>query len=363
MILHQYFGSIKKSFKSLLRNLGYIGLVYGIITLLSCRQESSNMDEPELSSSKDEIRTRHLHSVKEVNQMLEKSSSIVIIEVNKRKEFRRGHLKGAINIWRPDYETKLSSKFGGMRATKEEMEQLLGSIGILPSDTLLIYDSKGNVDALRLLWILELYGHDHLMIMNGGKALWEQSSYPLSTDENERKATNYQFQEAENNNLVATLKDVKNAINDKRVQVVDTREPVEYLGKPFIVNGEVFKWKNGAFDYGTIPTALHFNWSEATDLNNDHRFKSMKDIKYNFEKAGIDPKGEIIVFCQSGARSSHTAYVLREIFGNDKVRNYDGSWIEWSYEHLQNNVEVNQLTDKEQFFEIYEELSKNIDKN
>ncbi len=39
---------------------------------------------------------------------------------------------------------------------------------------------------------------------------------------------------------------------------------------------------------------------------------------------------KVIVFCQSGVRSSHTQVVLRDVLGLE-VYNFDGSWIEWSY--------------------------------
>jgi thiosulfate/3-mercaptopyruvate sulfurtransferase len=31
-------------------------------------------------------------------------------------------------------------------------------------------------------------------------------------------------------------------------------------------------------------------------------------------------------------RSSHTTFVLTQLLGYENVMNYDGSWIEWSYD-------------------------------
>ena len=42
-----------------------------------------------------------------------------------------------------------------------------------------------------------------------------------------------------------------------------------------------------------------------------------------------------MAYCQSGVRSAHTTFVLTELLGFTNVKNYDGSWIEWSYhDHL-----------------------------
>ena len=43
---------------------------------------------------------------------------------------------------------------------------------------------------------------------------------------------------------------------------------------------------------------------------------------------GVDPKKEVVAYCQTGTRSTQTYAVLREA-GYQKVRNYDDSWIVW----------------------------------
>jgi len=49
------------------------------------------------------------------------------------------------------------------------------------------------------------------------------------------------------------------------------------------------------------------------------------------EGEAIEGKELIIPYCQSAVRSSHTTFVLTQLLGVDaEVKNYDGSWIEWS---------------------------------
>ena len=38
---------------------------------------------------------------------------------------------------------------------------------------------------------------------------------------------------------------------------------------------------------------------------------------------------DVVAYCRSGERSSHTWFVLTYLLGFDTVRNYDGSWTEW----------------------------------
>jgi thiosulfate/3-mercaptopyruvate sulfurtransferase len=44
---------------------------------------------------------------------------------------------------------------------------------------------------------------------------------------------------------------------------------------------------------------------------------------------GVTPDKEVVTYCRSGARAAHTYLVLRHL-GFTRVRNYDGSWLEWS---------------------------------
>ena len=46
--------------------------------------------------------------------------------------------------------------------------------------------------------------------------------------------------------------------------------------------------------------------------------------------AGITPDKEIVTYCRSGVRAAHTYLLLRHL-GYPRVRNYDGSWLEWAY--------------------------------
>ncbi|MGL5100821.1 MAG: sulfurtransferase, partial [Fusobacteriaceae bacterium] len=89
---------------------------------------------------------------------------------------------------------------------------------------------------------------------------------------------------------------------------------------------------------GRIPGAVWVEWTEALDKNKD--MKSYDELVALFTKAGVTPDKEILAYCQSAVRSAHTTFVLRELLGYPKVKNYDGSWIEWSREVAKNNAPV-----------------------
>jgi thiosulfate/3-mercaptopyruvate sulfurtransferase len=61
----------------------------------------------------------------------------------------------------------------------------------------------------------------------------------------------------------------------------------------------------------------------------DGTFKSVDDLRSIYGGMGIRADRETITYCRIGERSSHTWFVLTQILGYDKVRNYDGSWTEY----------------------------------
>ncbi|TXB63273.1 sulfurtransferase [Phaeodactylibacter luteus] len=323
----------------------------------ACQTEAPGAEKPETSpettaapvdeSLKASVKGPHLLEPAEVKALYDSGEPFKVIEISKADKYEKGHLPGAINFWRPDYEGG-GYEYSGMRLSADEMAALLGSHGISPDDFILVYCTKGSVDAIRFMWMLDLYGHSKKAIMNGGKAAWAADGYELTTEAAPEAApVLYTFQQPEQTAKLASFDDMVAALQDTNVIILDTREPEEYQGVPYVDKGACYPYKKGAFTFGRIPGAKHLNWSDAVDLDGDHRFKSLKDLKYNFKKAGITPDKKIIAYCQSGVRSAHTTYVLTELLGYPDVRNYDGSWIEWSHRYVnQGDVPVEREIDE-----------------
>jgi thiosulfate/3-mercaptopyruvate sulfurtransferase len=274
--------------------------------------------------------TPFLLSVEDVKGRLANGGNFVIFEISKK--YNQEHLPGAFHLWRPDYENNSDFPYEGMMATRLQMERLLSQHGVIDSTEIIIYDTKGSADAMRLLWILRSYGHHKAAVMDGGKTAWQQAQYPLSQGPLPAPVpSDYHFPGPVSSLQMASMKDVLAALTDTNIIIIDTREPEEFMGKPYLQQDELLYYKKGAFASGAIPGAIHINWSDAVDLDGNHCFKSLHALQYNFTKKGISPDKQIITYCQSGVRSAHTTFVLTELLGYPNVRNYDGSWIEWSY--------------------------------
>ena len=106
--------------------------------------------------------------------------------------------------------------------------------------------------------------------------------------------------------------------------LVDVRSPDEFSGK---ILAPAHLPQESAQRPGHIPTALNVPWSKAA--NEDGTFKSDDELRALYGAAGLDESRSTIAYCRIGERSSHTWFVLSHLLGFERVRNYDGSWVEW----------------------------------
>ena len=56
-----------------------------------------------------------------------------------------------------------------------------------------------------------------------------------------------------------------------------------------------------------------------------------RSLRALYADAGVDLSGarDTIVYCRIGERSAHTWFVLHELLEQPRVKNYDGSWVEY----------------------------------
>ena len=106
--------------------------------------------------------------------------------------------------------------------------------------------------------------------------------------------------------------------------LVDVRSPGEYAGELIAPPGYE---QEGAQRAGHIPSAVSIPWASA--VQDDGTFKSADELRELYGGKGITSEKEVTAYCRIGERSAHTWFVLSELLGFERVRNYDGSWTEW----------------------------------
>lgn len=257
----------------------------------------------------------------EAEQLSSSLSDYKLIDLRKPEEFKMGHIPNALNVWRNQI-TDTSYAYGGMMPTKPQVESLLSKLGIQPTDTIVIYDDKAECDAARLWWILKFYGHKHVKLLNGGLTAWLATDGILSADSLLNESTEYHFSGSPDSTILSLISDVELALLDSEVMVLDTRGDSEHSGS---------EHKKGAARAGRIDGSLNLDWAMAVDYNGTKKFLPAQELKEMYASIGIDGTKPVITYCHSGVRSAHTLFVLTELLGYRNIKNYDGSWTEWSH--------------------------------
>lgn len=246
--------------------------------------------------------------------------NIKLLDFRKEEIYKKGHIKGALNIWRSDIEDS-SYPYSGMMASKSQLEALFGKLGIKTEDTLIVYDDAGLSNAARLWWLLQNYDFKNVKMLHGGISSFILDGGQISNEVVKSKETVFKFNEAPKMRYYVTKEEVQESLINNTV-LLDTRTEDEFSGK--------IK-KNGAAQGGRIPKSIHIDWAEAINYNGDMRIKPLEELELIYSKLNVKKNDPIIVYCHSGVRSAFTTFVLTQLLDYKNVKNYDGSWTEWSY--------------------------------
>jgi thiosulfate/3-mercaptopyruvate sulfurtransferase len=245
---------------------------------------------------------------------------IAILEVDEdTTAYTKGHIPGAITI---NWETELHDLPRREFITSEQLAKLLGDKGIDNDKTIVLYSGNNNWFATYAYWLFKYRGADNLKLLDGGRKKWELESRLLTQDEPKRSATSFSIGQGR-----PELRIFRDEVT-KRVETggswVDVRSPEEFRGEllapPHLPQEQ-------AQVPGHIPGAANITWSKT--VNDDGTFKSADELQKLYEAEGITSDKDVVAYCRIGERSSHSWFVLTELLGFTKVKNYDGSWTEY----------------------------------
>lgn len=236
-----------------------------------------------------------------------------------RPEYERAHIPGALYL---DFAESLSDpehEVDYMMPPADQVEAVLGGLGISDDTLIVAYDDEGGHFSARLWLILARYGAETRMrILDGGWTKWLAEGRPVTAEPTpEPVAATFTLDPAAARpELIASLDEVRQA-REQGVVVADVRRLSEYTG-------EEVRAKYG----GRVPGAIHLFWQENLDWDGDRSFVSPEQIQARHEAAGLTPDTPIITYCQGAVRAAHAAMTLW-LSGYRNVRVYDGSWAEW----------------------------------
>lgn len=233
--------------------------------------------------------------------------------------YDQGHLPGAV-AW--NWNTELQDQIRRTINDPAAFERLLGKSGIDNDTLVVLYGDNNNWFAAWAFWQLKYYGHDKVVLIDGGRKKLLLENRPLTTDAVKVKKTVYKVHSV-NADIRAFRDQVLEIVKTGKSQLVDVRSVDEYTGKILAPPG----LSETAQRAGHIPTAQNIPWAQT--VKEDGSFKSFDELQKLYAGKSIDGTEEVVAYCRIGERSSHTWLVLKYLLGFEKVRNYDGSWTEY----------------------------------
>lgn len=245
---------------------------------------------------------------------------LVIIDVRGKAAYTfGGHIPTAVHATWHDFSDPNAVAKGLLDPDIGRLEQKIRALGINNDDDIVIYsnpfDNWG--DEGRMFWMLEYLGLTNLRILDGGWVKWvaEKRRY-------EHGGTTVKpgtFKASPRPELIVMKDELKQLVKRPHPQttIVDARSLEEYAGKEIA----------GIPRAGHIPSAINVPWNGF--LNPDATLKDARAIRTHLEDKGLHEGQEVICYCTGGVRSAWLYFVLK-VVGYEKVRNYPGSWWEWS---------------------------------
>lgn len=232
-----------------------------------------------------------------------------------RAAFEAGHIKGAQFI---DIDLDLSDKWHRyhlMLPNAADFKRSIERLGVSNDSTVVIY-STGNIWwATRVWWMLRVYGFDHAHILNGSYKKWVAEGRPVETGPSQPRAQG-NFVPTPPAPLVASLEDVKAALNDDQTCLINALRPAQFSGEEMPRKGRP----------GRIPRSISL--PAANVLTADGRFLEGEALHEVLHNAGVKGGERVITYCGGGVSASAVAFVLM-MSGHPDVRIYDASLAEW----------------------------------
>ncbi len=232
---------------------------------------------------------------------------------NHRSDYDKSHIPGAVFVDWVHEITDPDDPRHAKIAKPERYATVMQRLGITPATLVVAYDDAAGMFAARLWWSLNYYGHENVVVLDGGWNKWVAENRPITAELPDIAPSH--FVARPNPAIFRSIDQVADKINTD-TRLVDVRTPQEFDG--------VFA---RAVRKGHIPSAVNFPRSEM--LTPEGSMLPADELRQRFSQLGIDDSTtEVIYYCNGGVSASYGLLALR-VAGLNNGAVYDGSWKEW----------------------------------
>ena len=265
-----------------------------------------------------------LYSPQEVQDLISNGNTVVV-DIRDEEDYKENHIPGAVSV--PDVFYYLAMTTDeGLKELHEKFQGLFSAAGITADTKVIVYEDAFDSrygGSCRGYWLLNYLGHTDTGILDGGYSAWEEAGFAV--DDKIPNPEPSDFQINPQNDIFANKDEMLAALKDTNIKILDNRDKVEWLGKSSSPYGVDFAPRKGR-----LPGVRWIEWYNFMERDGQiPYFKSPEKIRAMCAEYGLYPDDDIILYCFKGARVSNT-FVAMQLAGFKHLRNYFGSWNEWS---------------------------------
>ena len=231
-----------------------------------------------------------------------------------RGAWKRSHIPGAAFVDLKQLSAPQTRSYAFTLPSPEHFVSVMAQLGVGPQSRVVVYDSRQNMWAARLWWMLRYFGFDNAAVLNGGWTAWLQAERTVCS-----KPCSYAPAEPIvpriRPHLVVDQQSVLDAIGESGTCILSALGRRQHRGE-----------RNEYRRRGHIPGARNVTAWEILDRQTQ-RYRSVDELRDRFsEILGAD---RIIVYCGAGIAASSNALAL-QLLGHPNVTLFDGGLVEWN---------------------------------
>jgi thiosulfate/3-mercaptopyruvate sulfurtransferase len=204
-----------------------------------------------------------------------------------------------------------------MLPSPEKFAARMRKLGLGDGHKIVVYDSAGLSSAARPWWMLRVFGHRDVAILDGGLPKWQVEGRPVTDDAPAPRERH--FTARLNTLLVRDKAQLLDNLTTPREQVIDARSRGRFEGTA--------KEPRQGLRSGHIPGSFNLAFDELTDRQT-RTLLPAEALAALFAKAGLERGKPVVASCGSGVTACALAFGLH-LLGWPDAAVYDGSWSEW----------------------------------
>jgi thiosulfate/3-mercaptopyruvate sulfurtransferase len=234
-----------------------------------------------------------------------------------RDEFLAEHVPGARFA---DLASELSDPAGRFAFTlpsPDAFAAAAATLGISNSSHVVVYSNTGVAWATRVWWLLRVFGHERVSVLDGGLQAWREAGHPVESGESAPPGA-VTYTPRFRPELVARTDEVS-ALTTAGGTVVCALDPATFRGESEV---------NPYSRRGRIPGSSNLPGSTLVDRTTG-RLLDRDTLAEKLRDSGLVDAERSVTYCGGGIAATLPAFAAYLVSGAE-VAVYDGSLSEWT---------------------------------